>query len=80
MPRGDGTGPGWAAGVWTCRRGRHGMGFGGWGFGPGMGRRPAPYAGQNAAEDAAGLKAYADQLASELDAVRKRIAELQKGK
>jgi len=36
MPWGDGRGPGWANGNWTCRRGR-GYGLGGYGFGHGRG-------------------------------------------
>jgi len=74
MARGDGTGPWWAGGAWRCRH--HGMGCG-CGPGFGMGRGRMVYPAQSQQESAAELKAYADGLASELDAVRKRIKELE---
>jgi hypothetical protein len=77
MPRGDGTGPWWAGGAWGCRRASQGMG-GGRRPGFWMGRGQAAYPAQMQQESAAGLKAYADGLASELEAVRKRIKELEK--
>ena len=68
MPGGDGTGP-WGAGRWFCRRRFWGCRRQGRGFGPGQ-----PSMGG----DAAGLKSYAEALASELEDVRKRIAEMEK--
>ena len=64
MPYGDGTGPGWARGRWNCR--------GKMGFGRGSGAgywRP----GRDNVQD---LESYAEMLKTELDQVKKRIAEL----
>jgi len=77
MPRGDGTGPWWGHEGWGCRRRGYNAGYGR-GFGRGMGIGPAAYNPDNRQEDPAGLEEYANRLASELDAVRKRIAELEK--
>jgi hypothetical protein len=60
-----------------CRRGKFGAGFGrGPGFGAGRGL--AAYPVQDQQESAADLKSYVGQLESELAAVKKRLAQLEK--
>lgn len=76
MPGGDGTGPWWSSGNWTCR-GRRGMGFG-MGAGRGMGRRFVTQA-PSKENELKMLEDYLKGLEAELDEVKKRIAEL-KGK
>ncbi len=68
MPGGDGNGPVWAYGTWNCRRGfRRPMRVC-----PGYGRTIA------ANQDQVGsLRAYADELSTELENVKKRIGELE---
>ncbi len=76
MPKGDGTGPGWGMGGFGWGRGRCGTGFRrGFCAGGRFGFARLQGAEGNSAE----LKAYADSLAHELESVRKRIAELEKG-
>jgi len=91
MPGGDGTGPWWAQGRWSCQRGRGWSGSGsGRGYGRGFGRgygmayaagTPATYqpAPQTSKEDELSeLKSYAAELKDELEEVKKRMAALEK--
>lgn len=64
MPNGDGTGPRWAGRGWQCRRG----------IGRGM-RGCFP---MQEGTELNSLKAYSESLDREMEAVRKRISELEK--
>ena len=88
MPYGNGTGPWWARGNWSCRRG-FGFGMGrGFGFGR-MQYYPQDtqiqnqqfanqqYTTENELEE---LKNYAEQLKTDLKNITNRINELTKKK
>jgi len=76
MPWGDGKGPWWASGNWTCRGGR-GMGPGR-GIGRGMGRRMFMMQPPNKGTEMSMLENYVKELETELEAVKQRISELRK--
>ena len=88
MPGGDGTGPWWAHGRWSCwNRGRgFGRGYGrGLGRGYGAGYRAVPQGASyqpvpqvSREEELNDLKAYADGLKAELEEIKKKIAALGK--
>lgn len=62
MPNGDGTGPRWAGRGWQCRRA----------VGRGM-RFP-----MSEGSELDSLKSYSESLGREMEAVKRRIAELEK--
>ena len=81
MPYGNGTGPWWAQGRWRCRRPGFGRGYGtgyGPGYGRGMGRAAYSEQPQSRESDTSDLEAYANELESELNEVKKRIKEKNK--
>jgi hypothetical protein len=63
MPNGDGTGPRWAGRGWQCRK---------------MGNRMRGCFQMKEGSELDSLKAYSESLGREMEAVKGKIAELEK--